>query len=277
MTPLAYAAYAAEAAICLAGISIALWLLFGERARPWRERRLAEWRLPAIDLACYLCCGLVGAIALSGAAGLAVRRAHLGQDAATVLGSAVLEGGFLAGLAGFHFLYAARGAPAAAGSGTALALKSGFATFLVAMPLVLASSFAWERLLVRLGLPDEKQELVGILESTHSAALRWSFVAVAALLVPLAEECLFRGVLFRYMRTRMPRFAALALSSLVFGAPHVDWSQHLVGLPSLVPLVVLAAVFCVAYERTGSLGTTIVAHALFNLNMMALVIAGVGS
>ena len=48
----------------------------------------------------------------------------------------------------------------------------------------------------------------------------------------------------------------------------------MVGLPSLLPLVALAVVFCLAYERTGMIGTTIVAHALFNLNTMLLVAMG---
>lgn len=275
-TPVAYAAYAAEGALCLAGVAVALWLWRGAGARPWRERRLAEWRIPALDAACYVCCGLVGALVLGGAAGAALRHARIGSDAATLVGSALMEGGFLLGMGAFHLFYAGR-RPSGPAGGVALAVRSGVATFLVALPLVFLSSFGWEHLLVRLGLPDEKQELVGILENTHSAALRCAFVAVAALLVPLAEECLFRGIVFRYLRTRIPGAAALALSCALFGAPHVEWANHMVGLPSLVPLIVLAAVFCVAYERTGNLGTTVVAHALFNLNMMALVIAGIGS
>jgi membrane protease YdiL (CAAX protease family) len=75
----------------------------------------------------------------------------------------------------------------------------------------------------------------------------------------------------------MPRWAAISSTSVVFGALHVQWSDHMGGLPSLLPLVVLAAVFCVAYERTGSIVTPIVAHALFNLNMIVLVMTGVGS
>jgi membrane protease YdiL (CAAX protease family) len=44
-----------------------------------------------------------------------------------------------------------------------------------------------------------------------------------------------------------------------------------------VPLTGLACVFCLAYERTGLIGTVIVAHALFNLNTMFMVLTGVGS
>jgi hypothetical protein len=57
----------------------------------------------------------------------------------------------------------------------------------------------------------------------------------------------------------------------------VTWGGKFEGLSSLVPLTVLAVVFCVAYERTGLIGTTIVAHALFNLNTFVQVAAGFGS
>ena len=75
----------------------------------------------------------------------------------------------------------------------------------------------------------------------------------------------------------MPRWAAIASTSVLFGALHVQWSGHFAGLASLLPLAVLAATFCIAYERTGSIATPIAAHALFNLNMMIQVIAGFGS
>jgi hypothetical protein len=147
----------------------------------------------------------------------------------------------------------------------------------MAMPLVLATSSAWEFALQKLGLPDEKQELVSILESTSSVALRWLFVAVATFLVPAAEEILFRAGLFRYLRTRVPRWVAIGFTSALFGALHVAWGDHMAGLPSLLPLIALAVVFCLAYERTGKIGTTIVAHACFNLNTMFLVVTGAGS
>jgi membrane protease YdiL (CAAX protease family) len=100
---------------------------------------------------------------------------------------------------------------------------------------------------------------------------------VATVIVPFSEEILFRAGLFRYFRTRAPRWLSIVLTSALFGALHVSWGDHMAGLPSLLPLFVLAIVFCLAYERTGRIGTTIVAHALFNLNTFVLVLAGIGS
>jgi membrane protease YdiL (CAAX protease family) len=239
--------------------------------------RLAEWRLPAFDFACFLCLAFAGAAALSAAAGLLLRHAHLGPDAEMVAGGAAMHLGVLLGLAGFYLVYLPRDEAPRVGPGVVPALGSGLVTFLIALPIVDGTSFVWQYLMTRMGLPVEQQDMVDIAENTSSAAVKWSLIAVATLLVPLTEEVLFRGGLFRYFRTRVPRRAAILLTSALFGALHVNWGDHMGGLPSLVPLTVLAAIFCVAYERTGAIGTTIVAHALFNLNTFLLVAAGIGS
>jgi membrane protease YdiL (CAAX protease family) len=265
--------------ICL--ILCGAWLIWRKVLSPAAKAafkmRLSEWRLLKIDFACFLCFAFVGATGLSAAAGFLLRNSHLGPDAMAVAGGAVMHLGVLLGLAGFFLMYGFR---AQLGGAVAFALpelRSGLATFLVALPLVDGASFAWEYLLGKAGLPVEKQDMVDILENTDSGVIKLSLVAVAVLLVPVTEEILFRAGLFRYFRTRAPRWAAILLSSLLFGALHVSWGDHFVGLPSLAPLTVLAVVFCLAYERTGSIGTTIVAHALFNLNTFVLVVAGAGS
>jgi membrane protease YdiL (CAAX protease family) len=40
-------------------------------------------------------------------------------------------------------------------------------------------------------------------------------------------------------------------------------------------LVALGIIFSLAYERTGRIGTTIIAHGLFNLNTIILILCGV--
>jgi membrane protease YdiL (CAAX protease family) len=203
-------------------------------------------------------------------------RARVGDDASLVIGGAAMHLGILLALARFYSVERSRTGPAPA-PGRAPALASGAATFLIALPLVEGTSFVWNFVLQSLGLPVDGQDMVGILENSQSVALKAALVLVATLLVPFTEELVFRGGLFRFLRTRMPRRSAIALTSLLFGSLHVGWGAHPTGLPSLMPLAVLAAVFCVAYERTGNLGTTIVAHALFNLNTFVIVAAGLGS
>ena len=70
------------------------------------------------------------------------------------------------------------------------------------------------------------------------------------------------------MRTRLPRWAALVIPSCLFGALHGN-------LASFAPLVALGIIFSLAYERTGRIATTMIAHGLFNLNTIALILCGV--
>jgi membrane protease YdiL (CAAX protease family) len=277
MTGVQVAVVAVEIALHAAGVALLIWFLLSRRARALPKSVLPEWRVPGVEFALFICFGFVGATVVNGVVGAVLRRMHLGADASVVAASASMEGGFLLGMLCFYALYRGpapeAGAPAPPLSGFA----GGIFAFLAGMPLVTVVNLGWGAFLTRMGLPDEKQELVGILENTHSGVLKILFILVATLLVPAAEEVLFRGGLFRFCRTRMPRWVAIASTSILFGALHVQWSAHMGGLASLLPLIVLAATFCIAYERTGSILTPIVAHALFNLNMIVLVVAGFGT
>ncbi len=84
-----------------------------------------------------------------------------------------------------------------------------------------------------------------------------AIVFAGGVLAPIAEELFFRGYVFQaYMRTRGP-LVAYGLSSLLFGLLHLN-------LPALLPIVMLGLVFCWAYQRTGSIVPSMVAHSLNN-------------
>jgi CAAX protease family protein len=279
LTPVAYAAAGFEIALFVGGIGLILWLLFSGRGREKMAVRLTEWHLPLVDFACYAFFAILGFLVLGAVVGLVLRHVNLDDDSRQVLGGAVQDIGLLLGMAVFHFFY--RGHLPAGNEGlrplALRALRSGAVTFLAVMPLVVISEVIWDYVLTRLGLPMENQDLMDVLQNTHSVWLMTSLMVIATLVAPLAEELIFRGGLFRYLRTRAPRWAAILGTSVLFGALHVHWGGKFEGLPSLAPLTVLAAVFCVAYERTGLIATTIVAHALFNLNTFVQVAAGFGS
>jgi len=139
---------------------------------------------------------------------------------------------------------------------------------------LMATAKAWEVLLRLSGLPVERQDLIGIFANVESSWMLALMISLAVLIAPITEELVFRAGLYRYFRTRIPRVVALVAPALFFAALHVNWDT-LRGLSSLVPLVVLAVLFSIAYERTGNIGTPMVAHALFNLNTVALILSGV--
>ena len=60
---------------------------------------------------------------------------------------------------------------------------------------------------------------------------------------------------------------AIRSCGCLFGAAHANWA-------SFVPLAVLGVVLALAYEATGDIRVPIVAHGLFNLNTILIVLSG---
>ena len=82
-------------------------------------------------------------------------------------------------------------------------------------------------------------------------------------IAPVSEEFFFRGFFYRALRSRYSIPAAAAIDGLLFGVIHYDFS----GADALLivpPLALLAIIFCLIYERTGSIYPTIALHALNN-------------
>ena len=118
-----------------------------------------------------------------------------------------------------------------------------------------------------LGLQPELQQSVQTLKVAQSILDRFALAGVTILLAPLAEEMLFRGILYPWIKQLgFPRLA-LWITSLVFAGMH----QNAI---SFLPLLLLAFLLVWLYERTANLLAPIVAHALFNaLNFLALYLA----
>jgi membrane protease YdiL (CAAX protease family) len=109
-----------------------------------------------------------------------------------------------------------------------------------------------------------EQEAITIL---RASSLGWNRVIIAItaiVLAPLAEEILFRGILYPVIKhAGFPRLA-LWLSALLFGAIHSN-------LATFIPLTIFAIALVWLYERTGNLLASITAHSLFNtLNFIML-------
>ena len=80
---------------------------------------------------------------------------------------------------------------------------------------------------------------------------------------PVAEEFFFRGFFYRALRSRWSVLGAAAIDGLLFGVIHYDFAgaDALLILP---PLAILGFIFCLVYERTGSIYPTIAMHSLNN-------------
>ncbi len=221
-------------------------------------------------LAIVMFCSFVAAVSAT----TIVRLAHVSGDAAMLLAGAAGQFGMLVGTGVFALRCPSYRAHAAA-NGRSI-LMSGMATFIISMPILQGTSLAWNRLLQLFGIPAERQDLIRMFTEAKSPGLLVSLIVLAIFIAPFAEEMVFRAGVFRFARTRAPRLLALLIPAVLFASLHVNWST-LEGISSFAPLVVFAVIFSLAYERTGHIGTTIVAHALFNLNTIVQIFSGVSS
>lgn len=104
--------------------------------------------------------------------------------------------------------------------------------------------------------PSEQLALVA-LRNSGSAAQLIVMGLVTIVLAPVAEEILFRGVLYPVAKQYGFRRAALWGTSVLFAAIHFN-------LAAFVPLMLLALLLVWLYEKTDNLLAPITAHVAFN-------------
>ena len=143
---------------------------------------------------------------------------------------------------------------------------------LAAAATVLALPVAWllgrgsAELMRLVHWQPETQSPVEILQGTTSLGARIVFGVVAIGLAPLAEEVLFRGVLYSIVRQYgFPRLALWG-TSLLFALTHLN-------AMTFVPLLILAVILVFLYENTRNLLAPVLTHSLFNaVNFFCLVV-----
>ena len=91
-------------------------------------------------------------------------------------------------------------------------------------------------------------------------------ILLVVVIAPLAEEIIFRGVIFAGFLQRMPLLPAAVLSAIIFALPHLPS-----GVAVLPVIGVLGLVLALLYHRTASLWPPIALHAVNNaLALIAL-------
>lgn len=112
--------------------------------------------------------------------------------------------------------------------------------------------------------PPQVQEAVHQLQETHALDRRVALVLLAVLIAPVAEEILFRGILYPAIkRLGAPRLAWW-VSAIIFAAMHQSW-------PVFIPLMAMGLMLIWLYEKTNNLLAPIAAHSAFNaINLFKL-------
>jgi len=133
----------------------------------------------------------------------------------------------------------------------------------VALPAVWLLQASSVAILTWFGHAPDTQAAVKLLTSARSWPARLYLAAFAVILAPLAEEFLFRGLLYPFIKQLgWPRLALCGVSFL-FALIHFDAA-------TFIPLFVLALVLTWLYEKTDNLLAPITVHALFNAANLAL-------
>jgi membrane protease YdiL (CAAX protease family) len=111
--------------------------------------------------------------------------------------------------------------------------------------------------------PDAEQTVAQDLGANQGTVGLIAAGFMVVCVAPVAEEFFFRGFFYRALRTRYSIVAAAAIDGFLFGVIHYDFSgaDALLFVP---PLAILGFLFCLVYERTGSLYPVIAMHALNN-------------
>jgi len=92
----------------------------------------------------------------------------------------------------------------------------------------------------------------------------------AGLLAPVTEELLFRGAIQRGLSSRWSAWGAVALQAAVFGAAHLTPSEGWGNVDLILSLAVMGLGLGALARLTGRLGTSMIAHGVFNCIQLTL-------
>lgn len=115
----------------------------------------------------------------------------------------------------------------------------------------------------------------GIEEISADRTYVVSLVVTAVIAAPVVEEMVFRGVVMRGLRSRLPIVAVVVLQGLLFGAAHIDPVRGVGNIGLVLVLAGVGVAFGVAAALLGRIGPSMVAHALFNGAVLLVVLTGV--
>jgi len=148
--------------------------------------------------------------------------------------------------------------------GWARSLKLAVLRLVQFWPIIWIGNAASYMILKWLGMDEDVQQAI---EMIYAIENNWVFLAAivsAALLAPFVEELLFRGVIYRYLKSRIAITHAIVISSLVFSLLHFH-------PPSFFAIFLLGIILALVYEETQDIRAPVIMHLLHNAFTVVLI------
>lgn len=119
-------------------------------------------------------------------------------------------------------------------------------------------------MLFAVGFPSKFDEYMKLVETLDINVLpAWAMLFIVGIWSPLAEELVFRAMVFRTMRKGFSFWVSAIVSSVFFGIYHMNIVQG-------VYAALLGLLLAYTYERTNSLLGCYLLHLMFNLSSYAI-------
>lgn len=141
--------------------------------------------------------------------------------------------------------------------------KETFGFYSITLNVFIAAFAANVLLMHILHIPPSYQPIIELFFKETNRGILGLASVEAVLFAPLAEELIFRGLLFRTLRASFGPVPAVIASSLLFSLPHCS-------LYTFFPLACVGAAFAYAYEKTRNLLCPVVLHMWYNALVLLL-------
>lgn len=135
--------------------------------------------------------------------------------------------------------------------------KAPLSKYILIVGISIAFSLGLNNILTLSNLAELSEAYQETAEALYTPAL-WVQILCLGLIVPITEEYVFRGLIYKRMRQTMSATRAIIASALLFGLYHGNSVQMIYG--SLCGLLL-----AYLYEKYGSMKAPVLAHMLMNI------------
>jgi membrane protease YdiL (CAAX protease family) len=273
------------ASLLILGILLAsavLWIRQVQRPRDLLEsdKGVSAWSIGWVNFGIFIC-SMITAVIVAQSIGVMIFFDQSAQEQTQLTPETAIASVLLLQIPMIGVFYLARrfypgqyaGALNQQEYGILEALKKSVPLFVMLLPAVWITTLIWSNLVIafeKAGLIESlpPQQLVTLFQAGGELWAMITLALMAVILAPIVEEIIFRGCIYRFLKSQMTILPAQLISSAVFAFMHGNTF-------SFIPLIVVGVLLARVYEKTGSIVVAIWFHAFFNaLSLSMLFLTG---